>query len=119
MGSGVLPDVANLTIERQRGTVIEDAHGSAVIDWSSPAKLLITGCWIGRPSGSEMINGRQTVIDEEWWYGPEDADVLETDRIRDIEADITYEVDGKVRLERDFDQGELTHKECQLKAITG
>ena len=119
ISGGVLPDFADLAVERQRGTVTENTHGSAVVDWSSPAKLTITGCWIGRPSGTEMTQGRQTVIDEEWWWGPEGADVLSTDRLRDTDSNITYQVDGPVLIERDLDDGEFTHKTCQLKVITG
>jgi hypothetical protein len=118
MASGVLPDFADLMIERQRGVASENTHGSSVIDWTTPATLLITGCWIGRPSGTEMTQGRQTVINEQWWWGPEDADVLETDRIRDTDSGIVYEIDGPVLIERDLD-GQYTHKTCQLKAITG
>jgi hypothetical protein len=123
MASGELPDFADLDVERQRGTLIENSHGSSVMDWSSPAKLMISGCWIGRSTagasiGIELATGRQTVLTQQSWWGPEDADVVETDRLRDVESDIIYEIDGPVIVERDFD-GLATHKTCQLKVVTG
>jgi len=115
----VLPDLFNLRVERLRGEVDpEDSHGNPVIDWSVPLRKIIDGCWIGRPSGLEISEGRQTVITDTWWWGPEDADVLETDRIRDVELDVTYEVSGPVFFERD-PTGLLQHKTCQLREVRG
>ena len=118
-----LPDFANLTVERLRGVTGEDSHGSAVIDWSSPNALEIDGCWIGPwlggAPGTELVAGRQTVITEQWWWGPADADVEETDRLRDVEMDVTYEVVGAVVIARDLDEGVNTHKHCPIKVVEG
>jgi hypothetical protein len=116
---GELPDIADLVVDRLRGTTAQDSHGNDQVDWSNPSVLTIAGCWIGQPSGIELANGRQTVIDTEWWWGPQAADVISTDRIRDVETGITYDIITDVRLIRDPDQGEYTHKTCQLKAVTG
>jgi hypothetical protein len=116
-GASVLPDAYDLRVERLRGaTGAEDTHGNPVVDWANPAKLIIDGCWIGRPSGIEMSEGRQTVLTEQWWYGPEDADVLETDRIR--ARGVTYEVSGPVFFEDD-PVGPYSHKTCQLREVRG
>ena len=117
MDSGELPDWLDLEVERLRGTVIEDTHGSSITDWSSPSRLVIEGCWIGTPGGTEFVLGRQTVINEQWWWGPQDADVLSTDRLRNADSDITYEIDGPILPEPDLD-GEFSHKRCKLKAVT-
>ena len=115
----MLPDAFNLRIERIRGGVDpDDTHGNPVVDWSAPLRRIIDGCWIGRPSGVEMNEGRQTVITEQWWWGPEDADVLETDRIKDVETGVTYEVDGPIFFERD-PVGPYSHRTCQIKEVRG
>jgi hypothetical protein len=113
----VLPDLFNLRVERIRGVVLaDDGHGNPVTDWTSPTKISIDGCWVGRPSGIEMSEGRQTVITEVWWYGPEDADVLETDRIKARE--VLYSVSGPVFFEED-PVGPYSHKTCKLTEVRG
>lgn len=114
----MLPPGFDLTVERLRGIAApEDTHGNVVSDWTSPSRLTIIGCWIGPgPLGAEYDVSRQTVVAEQWWYGPETADVLPTDRIRDVDLDLTYQVASDVTLNRD-PAGQITHKTCKLKMI--
>ena len=112
----MLPSFANLTVERQRGVSAEDTHGNDTIDWTDPDRLAIERCWIGRPSGVEVSDDRQTIVAQQWWWGPEDADVISTDRLMDVETGVVYEVDSPVMLERD-PVGPYSHKLCRLKAI--
>jgi hypothetical protein len=112
-------EIAVLTVERLRGTVTaDDTHGNQTIDWSDPDVLEIAGCWIGPAGGLELRDARQTVILDERWWGPEDADVLEADRIKDISTGLTYEVNTPVLLHRDPAQ-ELGHKTCGVRMIIG
>lgn len=112
----MLPPIANLTVERQRATFTEDAHSNQVPDWTNPGRLTIDDCWIDSVLTKEDIGGRQTTVLERWWYGPEDADVLSTDRILDVEEGLVYEVDSDVVVVRD-PHGLLTHKTCKVKVI--
>jgi hypothetical protein len=113
-------EIAVLTVERLRGTVTaDDAHGNQTIDWSDPDVLEISDCWIGPAGrGLELRDARQTVILDEYWWGPEDADVLETDRIKNLRTGVTYEVSTAVVSVADPDE-ELGHKTCGVQVITG
>src|SRR5215212_1061476 len=112
-----LPWIAQLTVERLRAIeTTDDGHGNESPNWDSAIPFVIENCWIGRPGGREISSGQQTTLLEQWWWGPENADVKPTDRIRDMETGIVYEVDGPVILERDpLDL--YSHKTCQLKAV--
>jgi hypothetical protein len=112
----MLPGFATLTVERLRAGAAQDSHGNTILDWSSPAVLTIERCWIGRPQGREISIDQQTVITEQWWWGPADADVESVDRLRDVELDITYTVDGPVLFSRD-PVGPYSHKSCRLKVV--
>jgi len=109
--------IANLTVERRRATAAEDAHGNQVLDWPNASVLLIYDCWIDSVVTREDVGGRQTTVLERWWYGPEDADVISTDRLKDVDAGLTYEVDSDVVLVRD-PHGLHSHKTCKVKVIT-
>ena len=113
----MLPPGFNLTVERLRATNAQDAHGNDIPDWTTPNTLTINGCWIGSAAGVELVDGRQTVVLEQQWFGPEDADLLSTDRLRDIQLNATYVVDGPVMLNRD-PTGHIAHKTCKLKQVT-
>jgi hypothetical protein len=116
-----LPKFANLVVERLRGVSTEDAHGNEVVDWTDPDVTEIKGCWIGRPSGLEFVQGRQTAVLELWWWGPADADVTEHDRIKDLANGITYEVNSPVFPEYRPNRGgspKVDHKSARLEVIT-
>ena len=114
----MLPPIANLTVERQRGApAAEDTHGNQVLDWTDPDVLPIYDCWIDSVVTREDVSGRQTTVLEQWWYGPEDADVVSTDRLKNTSTGITYEVDSDVVLVPD-PVGPFTHKTCKVKVIT-
>src|SRR5215216_2703094 len=107
-----LPSDADLVVERLRGTDISDTHGTTITDWSNPSVLKIEGCWIGPAGGGvEYRIDRQTVVTDEIWWGPVDADVLPKDRIRDTETGVVYEVNGPVAFLRGFHKV-LSHKTC-------
>jgi hypothetical protein len=112
-----LPWFATLEVERLRGTTTDDFHGGTT-DWANPNRLMLYNCWFGRPSGVELSEGRQTVVTDVWWWGDEDADVDEGDRLRDVERDITYDVAGPVLYERD-PRDNLNHKTCQVREVRG
>ena len=106
--------IAVLTVTRKRANSTSDPYGNTVKDWTNPSTLDISGCWIGQGTGSEIVEGRQTTVTEQQWWGPFDADVTATDRLA---ADgVTYEIDGPVLLERD-PLGALSHKTARLKVV--
>lgn len=112
-----LPGVANLMVERLRGVESQDSHGNTVTDWTTPSVLAIDGCWIGPPGrGVEYRQDRQTVVTDQIWWGPPDADVVPKDRIRDPESGIVYEVAGPVLTQHGF-HNLLNHKEAPLQVI--
>lgn len=72
---------ANETITRLRAPLVKD-HGSMVADWSTPAQATLTG-WSLQPGASvEDLQNREAVRVDWTAYGPYDADVSATDRIR-------------------------------------
>lgn len=114
----MLPPFANLIVERIRGTAAApDTHGNIVLDWTSPDVLPIYRCWMDNQGSREIVNGRQTTILTQWWYGPEDADVLSTDRLKNTQTGIVYEVDSDVVFVPD-PVGPYSHKMATLKAVT-
>jgi hypothetical protein len=115
-GGVVLPPGFNLIVERLRATTTEDTHGNTIPNWATPDILAIKGCWVGSANGVEIVDGRQTVVTEQYWWGPQDADILPADRVRDVEASITYEVDSPVLVHRD-PTGRIGHKTCKLKLV--
>lgn len=72
---------ANEAITRPRAALVMD-HGSMVQDWGHAAPATLTG-WSLQPGAStEDLDHREAVRVDWTAYGPYDADVLATDRIR-------------------------------------
>ena len=69
------------TITRLRAPVVMD-HGSLVADWDNATGAVLTG-WLLHPGASvEDLQNREAVRVEWTAYGPYDADVIASDRIR-------------------------------------
>ena len=69
------------TITRLRAPVVLD-HGSPVADWDNATETVLTG-WLLQPGASvEDLANREAVRVEWTVYGPYDADVIASDRIR-------------------------------------
>lgn len=71
----------NESIVRLRAALVSD-HGSLVSDWSTPTEATLAG-WSLQPGASvEDLQNREAVRVDWTAYGPYDADVKATDRIR-------------------------------------
>lgn len=83
---------ANDTITRLRAPMVSD-HGSMVSDWDNAAEATLTG-WSLQPGASaEDLQNRDAVRVDWTAYGPYDADVTATDKIRLADGD--YSVIGR------------------------
>lgn len=72
---------ANETLTRLRAPMIMD-HGSPVLDWGNAVEVPLSG-WSLQPGASvEDLQNREAVRVDWTAYGPYDADVNATDRIR-------------------------------------
>lgn len=72
---------ANETLTRLRAPLISD-HGSMVADWDNAAEATLTG-WSLQPGASaEDLQNREAVRVDWTAYGPYEADVTATDKIR-------------------------------------
>lgn len=72
---------ANETLTRLRAPLIKD-HGSMVPNWAAAATATLTG-WSLQPGAPvEDLQNREAVRVDWTAYGPYDADVVATDRIR-------------------------------------
>lgn len=107
--------IATETVVRLRATTTTDAHNNPVRSWSSPSSLTIDGCSVQPAEGDEYLLGREQITSRWKWFGPSDADVLSTDRLR--HASVDYEVDGSVQLWPDH--AGLGHKWAYLKKVAG
>lgn len=75
------PAFARDSIIRLRAPQVMD-HGSLVSDWDNATEATLTG-WLLQPGASlEDLTNRQGVSIEWTAYGPYDADVIASDRIR-------------------------------------
>jgi hypothetical protein len=72
---------ANEVITRLRAPLVKD-HGSMVPDWALAVPATLTG-WTLQPGASaEDLQNREAVRVDWTAYGPYDADVIASDRIR-------------------------------------
>src|SRR5215218_5598360 len=102
-----------MVVERHRGTSVEDTHGNTIIDWTNPDVLTIARCWIGPAGlGTEEVNNRQTTVLQLQWWGPFEADVKETDRLKSVRTGLVYEVAGPV-VPIESPTGNLDQKTCR------
>lgn len=77
----MLVSFATETLTRLRAATVMD-HGSPVQDWSSPAEAALPG-WSLQPGASTEDTLHREAVRVDWTaYGPYDADVLATDKIR-------------------------------------
>lgn len=110
-------EIANQTVTRLRGTPGTDGYGDSRIDWTSPARVSITGCSFQPQQGQEFLTDRSAVVSRWQWFGPEDADVKSSDR---LEVDGTaYDIDGSVQVWTDPTGNGLDHKFALCRRTDG
>jgi hypothetical protein len=77
----MLVSFANESLTRVRASQVMD-HGSLVDDWDNASEVTLTG-WSLQPGASvEDLQNREAVLVAWTAYGPYDADVLGSDKIR-------------------------------------
>lgn len=93
----MLPTFAKDTVVRLRPQYSE-SRGKSVPDWTrQPQSLGIRGCSMQPASTSLSTDGRVLGISDLYTlYAPSDADIKAGDRI--VFNDLTYEIDGDVRV---------------------
>ena len=72
---------ATETLTRLRAPQVMD-HGSMVADWSEAVEATLTGWSLQPGASSEDLLNREAVRVDWTAYGPYDADVIASDRIR-------------------------------------
>lgn len=111
----MLPSFATQRVVRIRPTT-KDVRGSRVPDWSNSDRKVISGCSVQPASTDLSQDGRVLgILDGMTCYMPENADVLEGDRI-EYEG-IIYTIDGAPRVWPSA--GNLAHKQLRLVRWSG
>ena len=111
----MLPSFAKQMVTRIRPTV-QTSRGSQIPDWSNPDRIVISGCSVQPASTDLSQDGRVLgILDGMTCYMPENADVLEGDRI-EYEG-IVYAIDGAPRVWPSV--GNLSHKQLRLVRWSG
>lgn len=108
--------LAVTTVTRLRATVVADEYGNTGLSWATPSEAPITGCSVQPVPGTEVLDGRNAVVSRWKWFGPRNADVRASDRIR--HAGVVYDVDGSVQ-RWDDPAGRLSHSYCLLRRAEG
>jgi hypothetical protein len=110
-------EIATQTVIRLRASLSGDVHGNEVASWSSPDELEIPGCSLQPIAAPELLSDRAGVISRWQWWGPKDADVRSSDRLRF--EDVDYEVAGSVQVWTDPVDDEFSHSTCVLERVDG
>lgn len=103
-------------VTRLRAPVAGDRYGDEARNWDAAAELDIPGGRVVPQAGAENAVGRDQIVRRWTYYGPYDADLLASDRVR--YAGDVYEIDGEVRRWRSA-SGNLAHLECDLLLVQG
>lgn len=114
----VLPAWAQETVTRLRAPYIVDRYGNetSTRDWSLASELPIEGCSIQPMAGDEILGDRDARLNRWILYGPENIDVVATDRIR--HKGDTYEVKSPSRRWTGA-TGNLDNTQLELERLDG
>lgn len=88
------PFTSGVTVTRLRAAKVDDGYNGTILDWSSPARLAITGCGLApRVDEENRTQGRQAVAIGWTLYAPYGADIDFDDRVETPHG--TFEVEGE------------------------
>jgi len=83
------------TITIRRATTADDGYGNAEPDWDNATATAVPGCSVQPLAGTELLQGRDTVVTRWTVWAPPETDLVATDRVE--WAGETYDVDGDVQ----------------------
>lgn len=104
------------TITILRASLVDDAYGNQVPDWSTPVSTAVTGCRLQPERAGEYVLDREAVTTRWRLFAPAGTDLRATDRVE--HAGEVYEVDGDPQ-RWPSPTGRLAHVEALLRRTEG